>query len=272
VPSSHRSSRFARGHHPWRTRGARTGRLTLVDVIPELAVVAVVVVATNVWVHLGSRATHLATGPLGALLLLGAGRAAGLSWSQLGLAPETLLEGLVVGSISAAAIGGALALALVVPFTRDAFLDTRYDVDTRTALRTALVEIPLSTVVFEETAFRGVIWGLLERDLGAAAATIGSSALFGVWQVLPALHLGRTSTALRGSGADVRRRRTLAVLGAVVGTALAGLVLAELRRRTGSLLAPALAHWAANGCAVVASSRAWARGRESSPSDEHGPC
>jgi uncharacterized protein len=66
-------------------------------------------------------------------------------------------------------------------------------------------------------------------------------------------------TAVRGSGSVRRRRAALAVLGAVVGTALAGVVLAELRRRTGSLVAPVLAHWAANGCAVVASSLAWTR-------------
>jgi membrane protease YdiL (CAAX protease family) len=104
-------------------------------------------------------------------------------------------------------------------------------------------------------------WGLLERDTGIATATVVSSALFGLWHVLPALDLARTSTAVRGSGPEAGRRTGLVVLGTVVGTALAGIVLAELRRRTGSLMAPVLVHSAANGCAVVVSSQAWARRR-----------
>ena len=236
------------------------------DVVVQLAVVATVVVAvavvaTNVWVHLGPRPAHLVTGPLGAVVVLGAGRAAGLSWAQLGLDPATLPDGLVVGVLSAVVIGAGLALASTLPFAQAAFLDSRYDVGRREVVWTALVTIPLSTVVFEESAFRGVIWGLLERDLGAPAAAIGSSALFGVWHVLPALDAGRTSAALRGSGTEPRRRLPFAVLGVVLGTALAGVALAGLREWTGSLLAPSLAHWAANGCAVVASSRVWARGR-----------
>jgi membrane protease YdiL (CAAX protease family) len=234
-----------------------TTELAVASVV--IVVVVIVTVVTNVWVHLGPRRSHVVTGPIGAVVLLAAGRAAGLSWAQLGLGPGSLLPGLVVGLAGAAVIIAALAVALHLPGTRAAFLDVRYDMSTRAAVRTALVTIPLSTVAFEETAFRGVIWALLERDVGAAAATAVSSGLFGLWHVLPALGLSRTSTAVRGSGRGGGRRAALAVLGAVVGTALAGVVLAELRRRTGSLAAPMVVHWAANGCAVVASSLAWAR-------------
>ncbi len=227
----------------------------------EFLLVAVVLVATNVWVHVGSRRSHLWTGPLGALILLVSGRLAGLSWAQLGLDPGQLPQGLAVGLAGAALIAAALAIGAVLPFTRGAFLDTRYDVAVRPALRTALVTIPLATVVFEECAFRGVIWGLLESDHGPIVATVASSLLFGLWHVLPALDLARTSTAVSGLGSASGRRRALAVLGTVVGTALAGIALAELRHRTGSLAAPFLVHWAANGCGVVVSSLLWARQR-----------
>jgi membrane protease YdiL (CAAX protease family) len=130
------------------------------------------------------------------------------------------------------------------------------------------VTIPLATVVFEETAFRGVLWGELERTAGGLAATAGSAVLFGVWHVLPALHVSRTSVVITGAGRRSSRRTLLTVLGVVAGTALAGVVLAELRRRTGSLVAPMLVHWAANGCAVLASSLVWARHRGSLAQDE----
>jgi membrane protease YdiL (CAAX protease family) len=41
-------------------------------------------------------------------------------------------------------------------------------------------------------------------------------------------------------------------------TAAAGLVLAELRRRSGSLLAPGLLHWATNGLGYLVGALAWA--------------
>ena len=49
----------------------------------------------------------------------------------------------------------------------------------------------------------------------------------------------------------------LTVLGTVVFTALAGVVFAELRRRSGSIVAPLGLHWATNGLAVVAAARVW---------------
>jgi uncharacterized protein len=243
-----------------------TGELVAVGVVVAVAV------ATNVWVHLGSPRTHLVTGPLGAFALVLVGRAAGLSWAQLGLAPDRFAAGLVVGLAITALVAAAVAAGVVLPATRRAFLDSRYDVPLRDAVRTALVTIPLATVVFEETAFRGVIWGEIERTAGGIAATAGSALLFGVWHVLPALHVSRTSTAIVGAGGRPSSRRTLVtVLGVVLGTALAGVVLAELRRGTGSLVAPVLVHWAANGCAVLASSVAWARHRESPAQDEVRP-
>src|SRR5205085_4278422 len=130
--------------------------------------------------------------------------------------PGTLLPGVVVGLVGAAAIAAGLAVGFALPRTRAAFLDTRYDTDTRAAVRTALITIPLSTVVFEESAFRGVVWGFLDKDGGVTRATIVSSALFGLWHVLPAVEVARTSTALRGSGSDVRRRTALAVCSTVV--------------------------------------------------------
>jgi membrane protease YdiL (CAAX protease family) len=226
----------------------------------QLTAVLVVLVAANVWVHAGPRWTHLATQPAAAVLLLLLGRRAGLSWCQLGLGRSELSRAAVVCAAAAVAVAVGYVLVLAVPATHPAFLDTRYDVRLRRGLWTALVVIPLSTVVLEECAFRGVLWGLVEVEAGPAAATGVSSALFGIWHVLPALDLTRTSTAAGGGGAGPRRRLAV-VVGTVLGTTLAGVLLAELRRRSGSLGPPIALHWAANGAGVLASAWVWNRRR-----------
>jgi membrane protease YdiL (CAAX protease family) len=223
-----------------------------------LVVVLVTLAAVNVWVHVGPRRAHLVTGPLGALALLVVARSAGLSWAALGLSPSRLLPGLVYGAVAAGGIALVFAVGVTVPFTRRAFLDTRYRVPMRAAVLTSLVTIPLATVVFEEIAFRSVLWGLIDADDGPRAATAVTSVLFGLWHVLPAGDVTGTSTAISGGRPAGRRRVLVTVAGTVVFTALAGVVFAELRRRSGSIVAPMLLHWATNGLAVVAASRLWA--------------
>jgi membrane protease YdiL (CAAX protease family) len=224
----------------------------------DIAAVLVVLTVANVWVHVGPRRAHLLTQPVAGVLLLALGRWAGLSWGDLGLAVGAAGVGVLVGMIGAILIAAGYALALAVPALRGAFLDTRYDVGLRSALRIALMEIPLSTVLLEEIAFRGVVWGLLAADAGPVPATAVSSVLFGVWHVLPALDLARTSTAIGGPGVSWGRRVTV-VGTTVLATAIAGVLLAELRRRTGSLLAPIAIHWAANATGVLGSAWAWGR-------------
>ena len=170
------------------------------------AVVLVVLVAVNVWVHVGPRTAHLLTGPLAAALLLLVGRAAGLSWAQLGLGPGSLLRGLRWGGVCAAIVVAGYAVALAVPALHRFFLDTRYRLGLRPAFGAAFLSVPLGTVVFEEVAFRGVLWALVEDRAGAAWATAVTALLFGLWHVLPALDLARTNTAVAGSGRRARLR------------------------------------------------------------------
>jgi membrane protease YdiL (CAAX protease family) len=222
-----------------------------------LAVTILVLAGVNVWVHVAPRGVHLVTGPLAAVLLLLVARSAGLSWAELGLGREALGPGLRYAGAAAAVVAVAYGVAVALPATRGALRDTRYRVGAGAAARTALVTIPLATVVFEEVAFRGVLWGLVAHDHGTAWATAVSSVLFGLWHVLPALDLARTNTVLRADAGAGRRRVLLTVLGTVAFTTVAGVVFAELRRSSGSLLAPAGLHWAANGLGVLASARAW---------------
>jgi uncharacterized protein len=225
-----------------------------------VAVVMFVLVATNVWVHLGPGQVHVVTGPLAALLLLVLARVAGLTWQELGLGRQTLVRGLQVSLVAAVVVAMVYSAGVAIPVTRGAFRDARYRLGLKAVLYTALVAIPLGTVLFEEVAFRGVLWGLLARDVGVPAATVLSACLFGIWHVLPALDLARTHISVKGSStvAADRRRVTVTVLATIAFTTLAGIIFAELRRRSGSLVAPIGLHWATNGLGVLAAARVWA--------------
>jgi len=226
---------------------------------PRLAVVAVIVILAAVNV-VDVRVPHaaLVVGPACAALLLWLARLAGLSWAELGLGPGTWRSGLRWAGAVIAVVAVVLAAGAALPLTRAAFRDSRYHLDLAQALLTAFVLIPLGTVLLEEVAFRGVLWGLFRRLRGTVAATAASSALFGVWHVLPSLGLAASNEAVGGAVGTGRPGQEVTVLGTVLFTAAAGVVFCELRRRSGSLLAPAGLHWAVNGLSVLASAAVWA--------------
>jgi membrane protease YdiL (CAAX protease family) len=109
----------------------------------------------------------------------------------------------------------------------------------------ACVRIPLGTVVLEEVAFRSVLPALAARRYGISGGVLIASALFGLWHVLPALGIVDVnpvaSETFSGSGGTA-----LAVVGAVLATTLAGVVLCWLRDRSGSLLASVVVHTTAS--------------------------
>lgn len=179
-----------------------------------------------------------------ALLLVGA-RALGLSWADLGLDRRRLRRGAIVGGVVLAATAVAYAVALALPATRAAFLDARAAGPIGAVLFAALVRIPLGTALFEETAFRGVLPALVGG--GWWRGTLVSSALFGLWHVLPAMGMSNANAAfgaaVGGGWAEV------AV--AVGFTFLAGIWLCALRRWGGHLVTPVLAHIATNSLGVL---------------------
>ena len=184
----------------------------------------------------------------GALLVLA--RLGGLTADDLGLARRTWGRGARWGLAAAGLVVVVYAVSLAVGPVRDS-LDQDVDASTAHVLLTALLVIPLATVIPEELAFRGVLWGYLRRGHGTTVATAVSSALFGVWHVLPALAAGPANQAVVDAIGDGALGTTLRVLGTVLFTGTAGVVFCELRRRSDSLLAPILLHWAVNGVGVV---------------------
>lgn len=225
-------------------------------VIAVLAVVAVLA-AVNLADHAVS-GVSLWLGPPVAVALVAAARLWGLSWQDLGLGADRAGTGARWAAAILLVVAVVYLVGVLVPLTREAFLDSRYHVGVGKALLDAFVVIPLGTVLPEEIAFRSVLWGLLRERLPTAAVMITTSILFGLWHVLPSLHL---AGANEGVGALVSGAggagQALAVVGAVLFTALGGLVFAALRRRTGSLLPSIAAHWATNAFGVLFGVLAW---------------
>jgi uncharacterized protein len=226
---------------------------------PRLAVIVTVALLVVVNV-VDVRVAHasLVVGPVSAAALLGLARLAGLSWPELGLGPGTWRRGMTWAAAIIGVVALVLAAGAALPLTRAAFRDSRYHLGWAGALLTACVLIPVGTVVLEEVAFRGVLWGLLCRRGGPVPATAVSSALFGLWHILPSLGLAGDNAAIGGAVGQGRSAQVITVAGTVAFTALSGVVFCELRRRSGSLLAPAGLHWAVNGLSVLASAAVWA--------------
>jgi membrane protease YdiL (CAAX protease family) len=223
------------------------------------AILAVVflLAGVNVLEKFGPRHTGLILGPAVAVGLVVLARRHGLTWDCLGLSPRRARSGLAWAFGLVLVVAGVYLIGASLPPTRSAFLDARYHLRPSGALLAALVVIPLGTVLLEEVAFRGVLLGLVNRYHSARWASVSSSALFGFWHVLPSLRLTRANAAAAAFfGAGVAGQ-ALSVLGAVAFTALAGLLLCELRRRSGSLLAAAALHWATNGLGVVIATALW---------------
>jgi membrane protease YdiL (CAAX protease family) len=220
-----------------------------------LAIFAVLVLVnvTNKTIHGWS----FVLGPLGAGLLVLIARWARLSAGDLGLGRGTYRSGLMFAAVEIGLIFLVFAAAAAIPATRSAFLDDRNDRGIPQAIGAALFVIPLGTVLFEEFAFRGVLWGLLHRGHTAAYATLWSSLLFGVWHVLPALNFAESNKAVSDNIALSAGISLVVVAANVIFTGLAGVVLCELRRRSGSLIAPIALHWATNGLGVLFAAVLW---------------
>lgn len=197
-------------------------------------------------------------GPVGAAGLLAYGRAAGLTWSQLGLGRHAHRAGLRWGGAVIAVVAAVYAVGVLLPVTRTAFLDARYHLPPAGALLTAFVLIPLGTILLEEVAFRSVLWGALARHSRIWQVLLASSGLFGLWHVLPALASAAGNQAIGAAVAGLGPFAQYAVVGGtVVFTALGGLVAGELRRRSGSVLASMGMHWATNALGVLFGVLAW---------------
>lgn len=177
--------------------------------------------------------------------------AAHASPSDLGIGPAEARSGLRDGVKSSLVSGGLVAAALAVPTTRRFFADERVLHASRAAAAyEVLLRIPLATALPEEVVFRGVLLGVLSRSHTAATSIAWTSTLFGLWHVLPTLDALR-SNPIGDVVPNSWPGHAATVGGATMATGAAGAVFALLRNRSGSVLAPFLAHTTINATAYL---------------------
>ena len=156
---------------------------------------------------------------------------AALFRAPLGLRTPALRSGLRTGLAAAGVVAVGVAAGAAIPKVRMAMAGR--DLPPRPAHWLG-VEIPLGTVWSEETAFRGALATVAADAFGPSGGRLLQALTFGLAHIPDA----------RGTGEPV--------LPTIAATGLAGWVFALFAERSGSLLAPVLAHLAINEAGAIA--------------------
>ena len=176
--------------------------------------------------------------------------ARGYTADELVLSPSTFGAGLRLGAIVAMIIATGVALIAIVPLTRGFLDDDRFaDIEGAEVAYQVLFRIPFITALTEELLFRSVLLGVLLVLLSVRWAVIVSAFVFGLWHVLTTIGDPAGNDATESFGA-LEQAGSVAVV--VAATALAGLLFGWFRVRSGSVIAPWLAHIAFNASTFVA--------------------
>ncbi len=258
--------------HGGRGPAARDRGATPVTTSLALVATVVVLAGVNLWVHVGPSRWQPVTGPLLAVGLLLLGRWAGLGWEQMGLGPRCARPRPGLGRRRRRPRRGRLRRG-----ARGAGLAWR--LPRRPARRRTATGGPprLRRGAARRRRLRG---GRLPRGAVGAARprarrTLGGRADLGAVRPVARAPGGRRSTRQRrrpGCRQGQRRRRQRYRHGpraraarhprpsgrrhGGVHRARRG-VFAVLREQSGSLVAPFLLHWAANGLGILAAAWAW---------------
>ena len=187
-----------------------------------------------------------------AVAVLGIARAAGVSWAELGLGRRELGRGARTGAVTGACAAAAVLAAAALPATRGFFVDDRAAAAAGPAgLAAGLARITFAAVPPEELTYRSALLGLWLGNGSPASAVAWSSALFGLSHIVPTRStMGQTALSQHLERRPLRQAAFVA--GNVAVTGAAGAVFAGLRLRSGSVLAPLLAHAALNDAALLA--------------------
>jgi membrane protease YdiL (CAAX protease family) len=193
-------------------------------------------------------ASYVPANVLAGLILIGLALVAGASLSDVGLGRTSASSGLRWGLAIAGVVAVGIAFGALLPATRGLFHDQRVaGISGGELAYEALLRIPVGTALFEELAFRGVLLAVLLRVTSTVPAVAVSSALFGLWHILPTISALRANELAEGAATAIG-----AVGGAVIVTGIGGALLCVLRLHTGSLIAPVLVHTSTNSLAIVA--------------------
>ncbi len=189
-------------------------------------------------------------GILGIALVIA--RAAGTTWTAMGLRPDRAMRGVKVGAIVMGIIALGIAIAIAIPATRELFEDERIiDATIGSVLFQAFVRIPLATALYEEVLFRGIVFGMLMRRHKPIVAGVLTSVLFGFWHILPTLDTIQTNPA--GDAFSGAAGIAVAIFGSVLGTGAAGIGFLLVRLYANSTWAAVLMHIGTNSIAMLGS-------------------
>lgn len=135
-------------------------------------------VVTVSWVTIAQSAGTL-------VIVIFASRWCGLTWAEAGIGRTNLLRSSLIGAGIGLGLAAVAVLALEVgvrlgtPITYQPLRGASISA----VLTHALVGLPLLTAIPEELAFRGLVLGLLMRNLVPLQAMLVTSALFVAWHV-----------------------------------------------------------------------------------------
>jgi membrane protease YdiL (CAAX protease family) len=213
-----------------------------------LGSVVAVLLSTNVAdAVLPGRGWPLLTHVVAIVALLWLAGRDGLTRHDLGIAPGDLRRGVAWSVLIVVAVGIFYLAVGLIPATRDFLADDKAALTGTDLIIEIVLRIPLVTVLFEEVAFRGVLLAQGIARLGRTGGVLLSSALFGLWHLLPSLGLADRNDALGSAAGDI------GAIALTVGfTAGAGVIFCWLRLRTGSLLTPIALHWSVNAFGLAA--------------------
>jgi membrane protease YdiL (CAAX protease family) len=174
----------------------------------------------------------------------------GRSVDGLGLGRDRVRSGLAWGGGAFALVLAVVVAAAIVPGTSDFLQDDRARISLPALLFEVGISILVLTVIPEELTFRGVLLGSGVEAWGRRKGMLASSALFGLWHIAPTLGTSAGNAQLSDVTSSSGGRAGI-VAGAVLTTFVAGMVFSWLRMRSGSVVAPMLAHLATNGVTLV---------------------
>lgn len=185
-----------------------------------------------------------------AVVLAGVALRGTLSLGDLGLERQRTRSGLLWGGAVFGIVLVVVLAAALIPATSDFLRDDRANVSAGELFVELVVGIGLLTVIPEELLFRGVLLGTSMKQWGVRAGIAFSSVLFGLWHVFPTLSTAGGNEQFAQAETSTLGQIGL-VIGAVITTGIAGVVFSWLRVRSGSLLAPMIAHLSTNGVALT---------------------
>jgi membrane protease YdiL (CAAX protease family) len=174
------------------------------------------------------------------LLLLWA-RWAGFTLTELGLAGAqaraSALWGIAVGLVLALPPVALIALAPFVTGEPVQAGEINGLSGSEMALRLAF-RVPVGTALFEEVAFRGVLYASWLRATDLRRTVLGTGAVFALWHVVITFKSVAESEVVEAAPLIA-----LGYLGSLLGLFVGGAAFALLRWRTGGVAGPFFFHW-----------------------------